>query len=136
MRVEDRALAGVEGDEQPRLVDVVHARLEVVAEAAHAGDVPGEVVAELILLLLSGLRRVHVGASRERRWGTVSFGADERDAMLLPKSAILEDELVQPLAGQHPVVIHVDRVELVALSPQLSGVAEAPAALYGCVFLL
>ena len=36
-----------ERDEQARLVDEVDAGLEVVAEAAHAGHVPREVVAEL-----------------------------------------------------------------------------------------
>ena len=47
--VEDRALAGVEGDEQARLVDEVDADLEVVAEPAQPARVPREVVAELIL---------------------------------------------------------------------------------------
>ena len=54
------ARAGVERDEETRLADEVHAGLEVVAEAAHTGDVPGEVVTELLLLLLRLLRRVGV----------------------------------------------------------------------------
>ena len=52
------ALARVERDEQARLVDEIDAGLEVVTDAAHAGNRPGEVVAELPLLLLRRLRRV------------------------------------------------------------------------------
>ena len=58
------ARAGVEREEQVRLVDEVHAGLEVVPEAAHAGHVPGEVIAELPLVLLRRLRRVDILADR------------------------------------------------------------------------
>ena len=65
MRVGVAARAGVERDEQTRLVNEVHAGLEVVAEAAHTRDVPGEVITELVLLLLRRLRRVDVLANRD-----------------------------------------------------------------------
>ena len=65
MGVRVAARAGVEREEQVRLVDEVHARLEIVTEAAHAGHVPGEVIAELPLVLLRRLRRVEILADRD-----------------------------------------------------------------------
>src|SRR5262249_3008477 len=64
LRVEHRALPGVKGDKKVRLVHEIHARFEIVPEAAVSGHVPREIVAELELALLGGLRRVDVRAGR------------------------------------------------------------------------
>src|SRR5258705_7229336 len=94
MRVEDRALAGVEGDEEVRLVDEVDAHLEVVADAAHTGLVPREVVAELELALLGRLWSVLIRANREAvREALVGRRAARRDVVF--EVGVLEDELVQ-----------------------------------------
>ena len=60
MRVGIAAGAGVERQEQARLVDEVDAGFEIVAEPAHSCHVPREVIAELIFLLLRRLGRVDV----------------------------------------------------------------------------
>ena len=106
-------VAAVERDEQARLVDEVHAGLEVVADPAHAGDAPREVVAELPLRLLGRLRRVRVLRRSRRRWGRSASGSVLLRGMAFVKSAILEDELVQLRPAEHPVVVHVDRIERV-----------------------
>ena len=56
VRVRVAAGADVVREKEARLVDEARADLEVMAEAAFADDVPGEVVAELPLLLLRLLR--------------------------------------------------------------------------------
>ena len=120
MGVEDDPLAGVERDEQVRLVDEVHAGLEVVAEAAPAADVPREIVAELELVLLGGLRRVAVGADRDaarKRLRRQRAGRPD----VVPEISVLKDELVQLRAAEHRVVVDVDRVELVVADGPVVG---------------
>ena len=120
MGVRVAASAGVERQEQVRLVDEVHTHLEVVPQAAHAGHVPREVVAELILLLLGRLWRVDVLPDRHGvREHLIWIQAVRRDGV--GEIRVLEDELVQPRAAEHVVVVQIERVELVR--------AEAPAAL-------
>ena len=67
--------AAVERREEVRLVDEVDAGLEVVAESAHAGHAPREVVAELPLRLLGLLRRVRDWRRSRRRWGRARSGS-------------------------------------------------------------
>jgi len=108
--------SGVERDVEARLVDEVHARLERVADAPQARHVPGEVVAELPLLLLGRLRGVdvlaHEDAVGERLGRVGAVGGDE-----VGEVGVLEDELVQPEVPTTSVV-QVDRVEgVLARSP-------------------
>ena len=109
--------AGRERDVQPRLVDVVHAGLEIVPKASHARYTPGEIVLELELALFRRLRRVGVvpdgGAVRER---FLRLSCSCRDDVA--KVSELEDELVQLSTPDDPVVVHVKRIELVfAIAP-------------------
>ena len=108
-----------------RLVNEVHAGLQVVPEATHPGRVPGEVVAELELVLLRLLRRVHVVADRQpvrKRLLRIARPREDR----IREIRVLEDELVQTSAAKHHVVVEIDRVELV--------VAVAPVGLDAAVF--
>ena len=111
------AFQRAELDVERRLVDEVHAGLEVVADAAHAGDVPGEVVAELPFLLLRALRCVRVlpdghAVGEGLQW----IAAARRD--VVEEVGVLEDELIELVAAEHPVVVEVYRVEVVgAVAP-------------------
>ena len=86
--------AAVEGRKQVRLVDEVDAGLEVVAEAALAGDAPGEIVAELPLRLLGVLRRIRVRADGDAVGEDLQrVGAAERDRIL--EAGELDHDFVQ-----------------------------------------
>ena len=73
-------------------------------------------------MLLRRLRRVAVGADRHVvREALVGRGAARRDEVR--EVGVLEDELVELRPAHHPVVIQVDRVELVrAVAPVVGGV--------------
>ena len=72
---------------EARLVDEVHAGLDVVADAALAGEVPREVVAELPLLLLGASAACWALADRRRRSGTSGTGSWLLAVMSFAKSA-------------------------------------------------
>ena len=119
-----RRAATVERDEQVRLVNPVRTSTEVMADATVAGHAPREVVTELPLLLLRGLRRVRVAADTDAvREDEPRVAAAERD--VVAEVGVLEDGLVQLRAAEHPVVIHVDRIEVVlADAPRRARVAQ------------
>jgi hypothetical protein len=94
VRVDDDAPAAVEGREQVRLVDEVHAGLEIVTQAA-AVHMPRKIVPELKLVLLRRLRRIAVGAEGDTaRKDFVRRRAGRGD--LVAEIGVLKDELVQP----------------------------------------
>ena len=105
---------------QLRLVDVVHARLEVVTEAAHAGRVPGEVVAELELVLLGRLRRVRVVADGHAVRKRLLRRAGARHDVV-GEVGVLEDELVQLRAASTQLWFMLIELNPLVLSPQFSG---------------
>ena len=70
-----------------RLVDPVHARLEVVPETSHAGDAPGEVVRGTATSSAAVVCGVFGLAPLRTPFGKISHGSSLLSGMWLPKSA-------------------------------------------------
>ncbi len=131
--VEHRALAGVEGDEQARLVDEVDADLEVVAEAAQAALVPREVVAELVLLSARSSAACCRWRRSSRRSGSSRWAPSCARRSCCAKSANWK---MNSFSFDPPITqlwLRLIELYLLVLSPQLSNVLLG-AALYGCEF--
>ena len=116
-----------ERDIQVRLVDEVHARLEVVTEAARAGHVPREIVAELVFVLLGRLRRVDVVADRHPvRVGLLRRTGARR--IWFPKSAYWKMNSFSFDPGSTQLWFRLIELNSLSLSPQFSGTSRGAAA--------
>ncbi len=109
-------------------MNVIDARLEVVAETSAARDVPGKVVAELELVLDGRLRRVDVVADRHAVRERLLRVAGPREDVIreVRGTGKTNSFSFDPVSTQ--LWFKLIELNVLSLSPQLSGTKRGAAA--------